>query len=335
MSIKKKDVHISGALASLLSSGDIASASDMQKAKKDTVDEQNRSHISSLYCDYPTQSDTSNIIMDVQPNRVARWLHKDRPQEELGNIEELAKSIELNGQQTPCIVRPYHLSDEYDYELIVGERRWRATKLLGIPLKVIIKNLSDLDAAIWQAEENDKRKSLSDYAIGMSYSKLIKAGILAPKDLIEKLGKSQTDITRLLSFEKVPQEIWDAIGDMTNISARTAAEIRAYIQKGTEYYNAILQLAPKIAAEQIGAKRLRVELMKLLNDRRGKIPSAKEAHDSTGRHLFTWRKDSNSNLSISFPKDIRSLIDKEFEAIESDIVNVIQARINNLKGKTR
>ena len=113
----------------------------------------------------------------VDPNEICNWDFHDRPESELGDIDALANDFVKVGQQQPCLIRPSHNTDSC-YELIIGERRWRAAKLAQIELKVIIKDISDSDAALVQAAENENRVDLSDYAKGMSYSKLIDSGVI-------------------------------------------------------------------------------------------------------------------------------------------------------------
>ena len=97
-------------------------------------------------------------------------------------------------QQQPCIVR--ELIAGQKYELIAGERRWRAAKLLNQDLKVIISTLTDSEAALVQAAENNNRLNLSDYAKGQSYASLIKNGVLKQKDLITTIKSRFNKKTR-------------------------------------------------------------------------------------------------------------------------------------------
>ena len=251
----------------------------------------------------------SSIIVSIDPNRIKNWELHDRPENELGDIEALANDLEENGQAQPCIVRSYSKNPKYSYELIVGERRWRAAKLRKLSLKIIVEEINDHQAAIYQIAENSNRKDISDYAKGMNYYNLTESGVISQKELEKALGKNKIDISRLLSFGQIPKQIWDAIGDTTKISARTASEIRAIIKKGEQHYAAILQLAPRLKTGKLGVANLAKEVDKLISGK-SESNSTTEIRTSSGRHLFTWRKDSNGNLSVSFPKDIRKHINK-------------------------
>ena len=270
------------------------------------------------------QINNSSLILLIDPNKIKNWELHDRPENELGDIEALANDLEENGQAQPCIVRVYSKSPEYSYELIVGERRWRAAKLRKLILKVIVEEINDHQAAIYQIAENSNRKDLSDYAKGMNYYNLTESGVVTQKELEKALGKNKIDISRLLSFGQIPKEVWDAIGNTTKISSRTASEIRALIKKGEKHYAAIIQLAPRLGTGKLGVANLAKEVDKIISGENDSNTTT-EIRTSSGRHLFTWRKDSNGNLSVSFPKDIRKCINKHI--LETVIKNEIENQL--------
>ena len=76
-----------------------------------------------------SESNSINVsgnIIQLPTSKIINWKYNDRPESELGNISELADNIKQIGQQQPCIVR--ELIAGQKYELIAGERRWRAVK---------------------------------------------------------------------------------------------------------------------------------------------------------------------------------------------------------------
>ena len=139
-----------------------------------------------------------NHIIEIDPTSIIRWEHKDRPNNELDGIDDLASTFKSIGQQQPCIVRP--TKSKGVYELIVGERRWEAAKLSRCKLKILVKDIDNKTAALVQAIENEKRVGLSDFAKGKSYSEKIKLGFISQKDIVEILGISKQQVTRLLSL---------------------------------------------------------------------------------------------------------------------------------------
>jgi hypothetical protein len=133
-------------------------------------------------------------------------------------------------------------------------------------------------------------------------------------------------INRLLAFSQVPSEVWEIIGDAKNVSARTAAEIRSTLKKNPSHIELIKKLATQIGEGKIGAATLQKEVKKLENTKMARKLEKREVQNSSGRHLFTWRGDSNGNISISFPKDIRSNVDQE--AIELALQNELEKQLS-------
>lgn len=273
------------------------------------------------------KSNQMGVVLEVDPQQIERWKFKDRPENELGDINALAEEMAGEiGQLQPCLVRASS-NPSYAYELIVGERRWRAASQKGIKLKVIVQNVNDKLAALAQAAENKDRESLSEYAQGVSLAKLIAEGVVREVDLIDQLSLSKATVNRLLSFAQIPEDIWEAIKHPHLVSARTASEIRAYLNKGEEYREIILKLASKIGTGKFGSKQLQRAVESLLETKtESEAISAKEVYSPTGQHLFTWRKDSNSKFSISFPKTVRSRINRE------KLENAIQCEIEQQLG---
>ncbi len=271
-------------------------------------------------------------IYELSCDKITNWEFSDRPESELGDIEALALDLKNIGQQQPCIVRPSPSKAGF-YELIIGERRWRAATKAGIKLKAIIKNLSDSDAALAQSAENDNRKDLSDYAKGMSYSKLIDRGVIEQKDLIEKLGKSRQYVSALLSFSKVPLEIREAIGDMSKVSSRTAETIKQLSLKGEAYTAIIIENAEKIGAGLLGHEKLRKKVEDALQGNKRPEVETTKILSKSGRHIFTWRKDNNHNPSIHFPKDLIELIDSgklNLDGLTNRILESIEEELSKL-----
>lgn len=281
----------------------------------------------------PSPSKLNEAIIEVMPSKIKKWQFKDRPDNELGDITALADEFKSIGQQQPCIVRPLPSDSQYDYELLIGERRWRAALLAGIALKVIVSKMGDTDAALAQAAENESRKDLSDYAKGMSFSNLIDHGVLKQKDLIEKLGKSKQYVSALLSFSKIPPELTQAIGDMSKVSARTSETIVRLSRDGEQSMQALISLAPIIEKGMLGNKTLPARIAKLLSDKDLKKNTNRKILSRDGRHMFTWRTDNNALPSIHFPKQINSLFEKEkinMEELTQDLLTVLEEKLNKL-----
>ena len=255
------------------------------------------------------------LIKEIEPSLIDRWVHKDRPENELGDIEELAETFKQIGQQQPCIIRPSQQKNGR-FELIVGERRWHAAEMIGVKLKVIIKDIDDHIAALIQAIENEKRQDLSEFAKGMSYADKINKNILSQKDLTEILGISKQQVTRLLSYKKIPESLFIAIKDFRKVSSRTAYEIARLANKSEINTNILIEIAERISEGKIGANTIEKFIEKRNLEGLATPLKNKKITSKDGRHLFTWRLDNNTTPSIHFPKEIIKLLNNNLINID-------------------
>jgi ParB family chromosome partitioning protein len=138
----------------------------------------------------------------IDPGRYQPRLHFDEE-----SISLLASTIERGqGLTNPIIVRPV---DGERYELIGGERRLRAHKLLGKShIFALIRQYSDEEAAIMSCTDNDAREDLSDYERGRGYKQLLDSGMVKHQtQLSQRVGKSMSTISRCLAYFKLPAEV--------------------------------------------------------------------------------------------------------------------------------
>ncbi|MEG0284173.1 MAG: ParB/RepB/Spo0J family partition protein [Erysipelotrichales bacterium] len=127
-------------------------------------------------------------------------------------IEELAMSIAQDGLIQPIVVR--RVDDKF--ELVAGERRFRATKLLKREkIEAIIQNYDDKTSARIAIIENIQRENLSAVEEAIAFEKLIKDHGYSQKDLANSLGKSQSTIANKIRLLGLPDEIKDNIVDKT------------------------------------------------------------------------------------------------------------------------
>jgi ParB family chromosome partitioning protein len=209
--------------------------------------------------DIDKKSSCEKVLM-MDPNEIGNWEYRDRQYFELGNIEDLADSIELKGQAQPIIiVKASSVFKTFEktncpYIVIAGYRRWLACKSRKLEIDAIVRNMNMEQAIACLVSENEKEK-VSDYSKGMFYFNLLQKEGITKKALFEKLGIKKGVFDNYISFAEVPNEIWEAVGDLSNVSARTSSTIKLLSQKGEAYKNALLSISSKIA-EGIGEKKI-------------------------------------------------------------------------------
>ena len=209
------------------------------------------------------------------------------------SIKELAISIQEYGILNPILVR----KKDNLYEIIAGERRYRAAKLLGLSeVPVIIKNVDDAKLTAIALIENLQRENISPIEEAKSYQEILKLSNLKEQELSTMIGKSQPYISNKLRLLKLPQNIQDALINK-QISERHA---RSLIN--VKDSNRQTELLNRIINEKLSVK----ELDKIINEKEITDEEIKSAIDDIMKSL-------NINLD--------SEIQEKKEEKESDNMN--------------
>ncbi len=255
-----------------------------------------------------------NILVEISPSDCSPWGFSDRDEAELGNIEELANSIRLAGQQEPILVRPvksalFPNNSEIKYEIIFGNRRWRACKLIGKNLLAIVRELTDQEAALAQKEENENRQDISDYSKAIHYKRLIDAKVFENENqLAMKLNIHRNLINNVMSYTRIPKQLLDIIPNIHHLSQRMAMKLAA-LSKTPENLEVLILLAPKIGDGKVTSTNIDKALEEI---KIGKVASAtKKSIPVTGKggaEIFTIREDSNGAPCIVLHKATRQVI---------------------------
>lgn len=244
-------------------------------------------------------------ILEIDPKRCRNWKYADRNIFELGNIDELSQDIKTNGQLQPVIVRKISSVEndlEYEYEVIAGERRWRACLEASLNLKAIITEEDEAGCLIIQTSEN-KKKSLSSYSSAIAYQKLITDLGISQNELSRRLNIPKTSFSELMSFNKVPKVVWEAVADMTKVKPKTAAFLALMCGKSNHHLNLIIQLAPKIR-EGMGTDNLEKLIEKSLSNVKNNKKPLHVFKNKNGEILFRITTTGKIALSTTVLKNV-------------------------------
>lgn len=140
------------------------------------------------------------LLTDIKPN-------PKQPRQEIDQqkLKELAESIKEHGVVQPIVVR--ELNDG-SYQLIAGERRWRACQLLNLEtIPAVVTDYSDEKAAEVALIENLQRENLNPLEESIAYQSLINEFNLTQEDVAKRVGKSRTYITNMLRLLALPDEV--------------------------------------------------------------------------------------------------------------------------------
>lgn len=145
---------------------------------------------------------SKNELMEIEMAMVVPTEAQPRQSFKEDTIKELAESIEKNGLLQPIVVRPM---EKGKYQIIAGERRYRAFKKLGrTMIPAIVRDYEDEEVDKLQLVENVQREDLNPYDEAIAYLKLKEKYGLKQDDIAKAVGKSRpyiSNMTRLLSLE--------------------------------------------------------------------------------------------------------------------------------------
>lgn len=153
----------------------------------------------------------------------------------LEQLQELADSIAHNGIMQPILVRP--LDDDGNYEIVAGERRWRAAKIADLQsVPVIIRELSDKLALELAIVENVQRADLSPVEEAAGYQRLMDEFDYTQEELAETVGKSRSHVANLLRLLGLPEEIKEMLdkGELSMGHARALIGSKEALQMAEE-----------------------------------------------------------------------------------------------------
>ena len=192
-------------------------------------------------------------INDILPNR-------NQPRIMLNEEDDLGltDSIKEYGVLQPILVRS--IGDKY--EIVAGERRYRASALAGKDtIPAIVINMNDKESAEVALIENIQRKQLSPIEEALSYKSILDKGYMTQEQLAEKIGKSQPTIANKIRLLNLSDEVQDALLE-NQISERHARSLLKIKDKATQN-----EMLDKIIKERLTVRKTDEEINKILEEK--------------------------------------------------------------------
>lgn len=215
----------------------------------------------------PSSADSDNGVVDgdglieipgatlraLDPSRIVPNAHQPRTEFDEAALQELIISVREFGVLQPIVVRPipadHPLRDEADFELIMGERRLRATKAAGLSsIPAVIRNTED-DVMLRDALlENLHRSQLNPLEEASAYQQLLNDFGITQEVLAERIGRSRPQISNTLRLLRLPLEVQRRVA----AGVLSAGHARAILSAGEPA--AMQQLADKIVNEDLSVR---------------------------------------------------------------------------------
>ena len=266
-----------------------------------------------------SQQETSNCetmmkISMIEPNR-------EQPRKKLDEdaLQELSESIKQYG-----ILQPLLVSDKKDYyEIVAGERRWRAAKMAGLKeVPVVVKEFSTQEIVEISLIENIQREDLNPVEEAMAYKRLIDEFHLKQDEIAERVSKSRTAVTNSMRLLKLDSRVQQMMVDEM-ISAGHARAILA-ISDPEQQYNA----AMKVFDEKLSVRETEKLVKSILTPTKKKPVVSNPTEDAiyesleekmkgiTGTRVFIHRKKNNKG-KIEIEYYSRDDLDRIIDLFES------------------
>lgn len=266
-----------------------------------------------------SQQETSNgermmKISMIEPNR-----EQPRKKFDEDALQELSESIKQYG-----ILQPLLVSDKKDYyEIVAGERRWRAAKMAGLKeVPVVVKEFSTQEIVEISLIENIQREDLNPVEEAMAYKRLIDEFHLKQDEIAERVSKSRTAVTNSMRLLKLDSRVQQMMVDEM-ISAGHARAILA-ISDPEQQYNA----AMKVFDEKLSVRETEKLVKSILTPTKKKPVVSNPAEDAiyesleekmkgiTGTRVFIHRKKNNKG-KIEIEYYSRDDLDRIIDLFES------------------
>lgn len=250
---------------------------------------------------------------------------KEQVRKQFNNIEDLAATMKVEGQQSPVIVYPKN--EKGKYVIQKGERRWRALRVAGIDIVDIVvndKEMSPLDEVAGELIENIQRDDLTPMEIAFALQKFISEG-WKQVNIAKRLGKSAIFVSTHLSLLKLPKCVQNLYDDGICGDTETLNNLRLLFQVSESKCKAICSSALRdgITRKQSrdllnDAKRVKEEIKATVNSESAetkstKAPVADQGTENSSPSLSGTSTENSTNSTIDLGDS-----EDQIDLIESD-----------------
>jgi ParB family chromosome partitioning protein len=263
----------------------------------------------------------------VSLNKIIAGVYQPRMNFNESELEELADSIKENGLIQPIILRK--VVEDDSYEIIAGERRFRACKIAGLSeIPAIVKKINNHEALEMAIVENIQRTDLSLIEEANGYKQLMDEFSYSQEQVAKKVGKSRSHIANLLRLLSLPQNIHD----MLNQNSISMGHARAIINSANPE-----KLARKIIENNLTVRDaedlVRDEKMENIKNTPVLVRTESKVKFINSQHLVELESELSEILNMEAKISYNSFKNNGKIVIKFDDFDKIRDLINNLKNE--
>lgn len=227
--------------------------------------------LDAIFIENDTENKSSVMlkISEIEPS-------KNQPRTEFDEeaLTDLADSIAQHGVLQPLLVRP--IAGEDGYQIVAGERRWRASRMAGLTeVPAIIRELSDSEVMEIALIENLQRENLSPIEEALGYKSLIESYSFTQEEVAKTVGKSRAAVANAIRLLSLPQSILNLLseGSLTAgharalLSLKSQDEMQQVAKKAVEDFLSVRELEKlcKDILEKTSAEKKKIKFAKKRN----------------------------------------------------------------------
>lgn len=229
------------------------------------------------------------LVEEIQLSELRPNPYQPRHEFDEVALNELSESIKLHGVLQPIVVR----KSIKGYDIVVGERRYRASKLAGkVKIPAIVKQLTDTQMMELAVIENLQREDLNPLEEAKSYQFLMDKLNLTQAETADRLGKSRPYIANMLRLMNLPQ----AVKTMIDEKKITGGHGRTLLGLKTE--KEMIKVAEKVFAESMSVRELE-KYIKTLNSNDDKVKKDKQKPMFLVKHEEKLKQNLGTKVEIS------------------------------------
>ena len=241
------------------------------------------------------EAKTNNQIIEVKLSELRANPYQPRKNFDEEALNELASSIKEHGVFQPIIVK----KSIKGYEIIAGERRFRASKLAGMQtIPAIVKDFSDEEMMQIALLENLQRENLTSIEEAKAYKSIIESMNITQDELAKKVGKSRSHVTNILGLLKLPASVQDMV--LYNKLSMGHARVLSKLDDP----KTIEDLSQRVITEDLSVRKLE----SLVYDNEEKEVKTKKSSNNEYKYMEDFLKEklgtnvkiNNNKISIKF-----------------------------------
>lgn len=235
----------------------------------------------------PQEQSSDGKLMELPVEFMQRGKYQPRRDMHPEALEELAESIKAQGVMQPIIVRPIGANDsgEQRYEIIAGERRWRATQLAGIDkIPAVVREVGDEAAIAMALIENIQREDLNPIEEAVALKRLQDEFELTQAEVAQAVGKSRSTVTNLLRLMLLTDDVKKLLehGDLEMGHARALLTLEAGDQR--DIAGQVVAKGLSVRQTEAAVRRLQQELTKAV-PKEQIDPDVKKLEEGLAEHI--------------------------------------------------